>query len=171
MQDHADDLQECKEQLTEMALDHGGSDNITIAMLQIVTADEAEQSGADEPKSGRRMLYGILILSFLVLLVMFGWIWAGREKSAPVQSPVPADTVKKNKTNVKRLEKRQNKVPRMIETEAVKEVGSKENAVLEKAIVNEILDRKNGAAGGENTNENGLVESSAKVPATPKQIK
>lgn len=171
MDTHADDLQECKEQLTEMALDHGGSDNITIAMLQIVTADEAEQSEADEPKSGRRMLYGILILSFLVLLVVFGWYWAGRETSAPVQPPAMADTVKKNKTNVKRQEKRQSIAPRMIETGDVKEVGSKENAVLEKAIVNEILDRKNGVAGGENANENGLVESSAKVPATPKQIK
>ena len=59
----------------------------------------------------------------------------------------------------------------MIETGDVKDVGSKENAVLEKAIVNEILDRKNCVAGGENANENGLVESSAKVPATPKQIK
>ena len=49
----------------------------------------------------------------------------------------------------------------MIETDAVKKVGSKENAVLKKAIVNEILDQKNGAAGGENANEKGLVENSA----------
>ena len=49
----------------------------------------------------------------------------------------------------------------MIETGDVKEDGNKENAVLEKAIVKEILDQKNGAAGGENANEKGLVENSA----------
>ena len=161
MEDHADDLQECKEQLTEMALDHGGSDNITIAMLHVVTADKAEQSEADEPKSGRRMLSGILILSFLVLLVVFGWNWAGREKSAPVQPPASADTVKKDTTNAKRQEKRQSKVPRMIETDAVKKVGSKENAGLENAIVKEILNQKGSGAGGENGKENGPEENSA----------
>ena len=171
MEDHADNLQECKEQLTEMALDHGGSDNITIAMLQIVTADEAEQSEADEPKSGRRMLYGILILLFLVLLVVFGWYWAGREKSAPVQPPAPADTVKKNTTNAKRQKKSQSKQPRTIEADAVNKVGNNEYAGLKKGIVKMIVNQKDSVAGGEKGKNNGLTKSSAQGPTPPNQIK
>lgn len=170
MEDHADNLQECKEQLTKMALDHGGSDNITIAMLQIVTADEAEQSEADEPKSGRRMLYGILILSFLVLLVVFGWNWAGRKKSAPVQPPAPADTVKKNTTNAKRQKKSQSKQPQKKENDAVNKVGNKENATLKKVIVKMIVNQKDSAAGEENGKTNGPKENSAQGPTPPNQI-
>ena len=44
----------------------------------------------------------------------------------------------------------------MIETDAVKKVGSKENAGLEK-----ILNQKGSGAGGENGKENGPEENSA----------
>lgn len=42
IEDNSDDLQKCREQLTNAALAAGGSDNITIALLQVV-------SGCDEP--------------------------------------------------------------------------------------------------------------------------
>ena len=137
----------------------------------LLTVDEAEQSEADEPKSGRGMLYGILILLFLVLLVVFGWYWAGREKSAPVQPPAPAETVKKNTTNAKRQKNSQSKLPRTIETDAVKKVGNNEYAGLKKVIIRNIVNQKDSAAGEKNGNENGLEESSAEGSGDSRPIK
>lgn len=56
IEDSKDNLQLCKEQLTEAALNHGGSDNITITLFQVCDIDESQEtrSSEKEQQSKRR---------------------------------------------------------------------------------------------------------------------
>lgn len=51
------DLQKCKEKLTNAALAAGGSDNITIALLQVFMEESGNEVIADNTSSRPRMLY------------------------------------------------------------------------------------------------------------------
>lgn len=71
--EEANDLQVCKEQLTNIALDNGGSDNITIALMQISCNEE--EKGEKEKKSRKhfckKILFGIFALLVVVLIGLF----------------------------------------------------------------------------------------------------
>lgn len=72
--EEANDLQVCKEQLTELALDNGGSDNITIAMMQIVLEEEKGEVGKKERrKSSKSILFFFLFLAGIFTIGFLGW--------------------------------------------------------------------------------------------------
>lgn len=75
--DSKDNLQLCKEQLTEAALNHGGSDNITITLFQVCDIDESQETGSSERElqSKRRFtplnIFVCLLLAFLLGMLLF----------------------------------------------------------------------------------------------------
>lgn len=72
--EEANDLQVCKELLTELALDNGGSDNITIALMQIVLEEEKGEDGKmKHRKSSKTILATLLILIGISAIGFFGW--------------------------------------------------------------------------------------------------
>lgn len=72
--EEANDLQVCKELLTELALDNGGSDNITIALMQIVLEEEKGENGKmKHRKSSKTILATLLILIGISAIGFFGW--------------------------------------------------------------------------------------------------
>ena len=73
--ENADDLQLCKEKLTSTALNLGGTDNITIALMQIHTdkkAATANVSGAAGKGKMRKMLTPVNIIVTLVGICLVG---------------------------------------------------------------------------------------------------
>ena len=104
-----DNLQLCKEQLTEAALNHGGSDNITITLFQVCDIDESQEtrSSEKEQQSKRRFtplnIFVCLLLAFLLGMLLF----AGSnifKKDPPAQPEysiklqLEKDTLEYNKT-------------------------------------------------------------------------
>lgn len=72
--EEVNDLQVCKEQLTELALENGGSDNITIAMMQIVLEEEKREVGEKERrKSSKSILFFFLFLVGIFTIGFLGW--------------------------------------------------------------------------------------------------
>ena len=77
IEDSKDNLQLCKEQLTEAALNHGGSDNITITLFQVCDIDESQETGSSEKEqqSKRRFIplniFVCLLLAFLLGMLLF----------------------------------------------------------------------------------------------------
>lgn len=77
IEDSKDNLQLCKELLTEAALNHGGSDNITITLFQVCDIDESQETGSSEKEqqSKRRFtplnIFVCLLLSFLLGMLLF----------------------------------------------------------------------------------------------------
>lgn len=70
--ENSTDLQICKEQLTELALDNGGSDNITIALMQISCNDEIKNEKKKSHKSlGKNAFLGVFSLIIIVLIGVF----------------------------------------------------------------------------------------------------
>ena len=71
--EEANDLQVCKEQLTELALDNGGSDNITIALMQISCNEEEKDEEEKKPRKHfcKKILFGIFALLVVVLIGLF----------------------------------------------------------------------------------------------------
>ena len=97
--EEANDLQVCKELLTELALDNGGSDNITIALMQIVLEEEKGENGKmKHRKSSKTILATLLILIGISAIGFFGW-WM---KSKTTVS-IPVKEVKVEKTKNKSL--------------------------------------------------------------------
>ena len=77
IEDSKDNLQLCKEQLTEAALNHGGSDNITITLFHVCDIDESQETGSSEKEqqSKRRFIplniFVCLLLAFLLGMLLF----------------------------------------------------------------------------------------------------
>ena len=77
IEDSKDNLQLCKEQLTEAALNHGGSDNITITLFQVCDIDESQETRSSEkkPQSRRRLtplnIFVCLLFVFLLGMLLF----------------------------------------------------------------------------------------------------
>ena len=92
--EEANDLQVCKEQLTELALDNGGSDNITIALLQIVLEEEkAEEEKKSQKSFGKSIL---LVLFTLVIVVLIGIFARNRHiQKAPTSKNQITDTARR----------------------------------------------------------------------------
>ncbi len=93
------DLQACKEQLTQRALDNGGSDNITIALLQLTLTVDAEPHGTStadtEPKRKLPSLPYIIIGVIALILcsfVAFAFFRGDGEKEEPKEKPVATDS-------------------------------------------------------------------------------
>lgn len=83
--EEANDLQVCKEQLTEQALDNGGSDNITIALMQI--SCNYEEKGEEEKKPRKHFCKKILFGIFALFIVVLIGIFARNRQFLRVQSP------------------------------------------------------------------------------------
>ena len=72
---NSDDLQSCKEALTTAALQAGGSDNITVALLQLVSVDNKQPL---EPQHNKRTSKIWILLCFVaicllgLIIVLFG---------------------------------------------------------------------------------------------------
>lgn len=115
--EEANDLQVCKELLTELALDNGGSDNITIALMQIVLEEEKGEDGKmKHRKSSKTILATLLILIGISAIGFFGW-WM-KSKTA-VSIPVKEIKVEKPKnkslrqvpaTNRSKRQSKENKI-------------------------------------------------------------
>lgn len=69
---HSNDLQLCKDALTNAALEAGGSDNITIALLQVVSTDTTREKAEDSRKKSK-YLWSLLCL---LALCIFGTIFS-----------------------------------------------------------------------------------------------
>lgn len=94
LESNGNDLQACKEQLTQRALDNGGSDNITIALLQLTLTVDAEPHGTStaDTESKRKfpaLPYVILGVIALILcsFVAFAFLGGGGETVVPKAAP------------------------------------------------------------------------------------
>ena len=115
--EEANDLQVCKELLTELALDNGGSDNITIALMQIVLEEEKGEEGKmKHRKSSKTILATLLILIGISVIGFFGW-WM--KSKTTVSIPVKEIKVEKPKnkslrqvpaTNRSKSQRKENKI-------------------------------------------------------------
>lgn len=100
--EEANDLQVCKEQLTDIALDNGGSDNITIALMQI---NLEEENGEKEKKPRKhfykKILFGIFALLVVVLIGLFSMNRLFQKVSTPskVQTTDPVRSLGKSDTS------------------------------------------------------------------------
>lgn len=104
VEENQQDLQQCKETLTAAALNNGGSDNITIALLQVSldsqsAPDEATNEPSDENKRSR-LQSGVLI--FFTAFILGGLTFAGYSifhKPSPKKIEVPTDSIAEKKTD------------------------------------------------------------------------
>ena len=71
IQQEYDDLPSCKEALTTTALEAGGSDNITVALLRIVKADTNDDNPGNTSNRKRQLWYilGIILICVIALLL------------------------------------------------------------------------------------------------------
>lgn len=130
--EEANDLQVCKEQLTELALDNGGSDNITIALMQISCNEEekGEEGKTKHRKSSRAFLYTFLILIGISAIGFLGWWMNGKTVvSCPKAANEVEMTRKSNgdptKGTVKSQKETKNKGTRQDKKTASKKAGIK----------------------------------------------
>lgn len=101
LSDESNDLQKCKEHLTDLALDNGGSDNITISLMQLVSVDKSEQDSCPQ----RRIPLWVKILGPVALLtiLLIGILGKGHNTQTDSgQGTTPEDSVQTNeeKTNI-----------------------------------------------------------------------
>lgn len=96
--EEANDLQVSKEQLTELALDNGGSDNITIAMMQIVLEEE---KGEKEEKPWKSFNKNIFLGVFVALIVILIGAFARNKFFPKTQTPSIVQTTNTTKIQVK----------------------------------------------------------------------
>ena len=120
--EEANDLQVCKEQLTDIALDNGGSDNITIALMQI---NLEEENGEKEKKPRKhfykKILFGIFALLVVVLIGLFSMNRLFQKVSTPskvqttdsVRSLGKSDTSKVTKSRYEQQTKVKQKVQKL----------------------------------------------------------
>ena len=114
IEEYQSDLRECKEALTEAALDAGGSDNITIALTQIAEAPEPATDSSRVPYSKNKeyawLSWQTLLPASFALFLTGGLCFAGlkccnvrsNEKGGPMDAPkeekaIPSDTVPRPK--------------------------------------------------------------------------
>ena len=103
--EEANDLQVCKEQLTNIALDNGGSDNITIALMQISCNEE--EKGEKEIKPWKSFNKNILLGIFVVLVAILIGVFAMNKffQKAPTPSIVQTTDTTKQKAKSKAKKK------------------------------------------------------------------
>ena len=89
LEGNADDLQVWKGQLTELALDNGGSDNITIALMQIVL--EKDIDDVMNPPS-KKCYMKIVLLVILVFLLIIGFSFSKRKQQVGLKPKVSEDS-------------------------------------------------------------------------------
>lgn len=89
LEGNADDLQVWKGQLTELALDNGGSDNITIALMQIVL--EKDIDDVMNPPS-KKCYMKIVLLVILVFLLIIGFSFFKRKQQVGLKPKVSEDS-------------------------------------------------------------------------------
>lgn len=98
--EHGKSLQECKDMLTNMALNAGGSDNITIALIQICKNKETDvaDSQYQEKTEKKKKRHGGLIMSvvsMLALLILIGCFVFCGVNSCPKKKPTPIKSTTK----------------------------------------------------------------------------
>lgn len=162
LSDESADLQVCKEQLTELALDNGGSDNITIAMMQIVLEEEKnEERNLKQEKSLKSFLFTILFLIGISITGIIGW----RIMNKPI-SPCP-----ENKTVIKPVNKECDKPKKKEQKKDRPIIKGKQGAgnVLEKRVLEKKLDSLENAKSSHNSSAaiTSPTASPGKGPTTP----
>ena len=94
-------LQQCKEKLTEAALDAGGSDNITISLFQVI--DGVTNVAKSSPKKDTSFDVGKLFFPKNVILIVFGLlILCGLAYSAYSLLPKEVEDIPRNEVKVQR---------------------------------------------------------------------
>jgi len=97
VEDEAADLMICKDHLTQAALEAGGSDNITIALMQVF-CDGTESIKNDSCKSRFWQIFNLKNIFFLLLasVLLSGLLFAGYSmfmQEVPKKDGAPKDTV------------------------------------------------------------------------------
>lgn len=77
IEDSQNNLQECKEKLTSAALAAGGSDNITISLMQIHTTDSNPNAQKNSGKKSRYMDMTTIATSLFGLFLILSLLYAG----------------------------------------------------------------------------------------------
>ena len=98
----SDDLKNCKEALTNAALEAEGSDNITIALLQIVEVDEKTSEVSNSKQEGTIFQWRNLLFGAFALFILFSLFFAGL-KTCDSHSPssiVSADSTQIGKDTI-----------------------------------------------------------------------
>lgn len=89
IEESKDDLQLCKERLTEAALNHGGSDNITITLFQVCDIDESQETTSSEkPRLLLPRLTPLNILFSLLFVFLLGMLLFAGSKNFKKNTPV-----------------------------------------------------------------------------------
>lgn len=146
LNEHADNLQECKELLTELALGNDGSDNITMALMHVVT-DETERT-TSKSSVIRRILLVVLVLFGFVLAAMV--VWNGK---TPKKEPSPVVHAGKSKPSVKVSSPNTKS-----ETRPSRKLEESSNGDLKDAIIGKMVDVQNDT--GSVKSDTGSVTSS-----------
>ena len=92
IEDSKDNLQLCKEQLTEAALNHGGSDNITITLFQVCDIDESQETRSSEKgQQSKRRLTPLNIFVCLLFVFLLGMLFFAGSKIFKKNTPAQPD--------------------------------------------------------------------------------
>lgn len=167
-----EDLQKCKEQLTGMALDNGGSDNITIALMQISRCEEVNVKYKNNNFFLKKILLGFLSLAIIVLICIFvsnGMFKASSsspiqnyivdKRSEKAESPKPEEKEKtKKEENIKVIIKKSNQAEEFFRQDK-KQKNEHDTSQNHIGIANEgVTDSqlKGGSGGAPTVNENNI---------------
>ncbi len=125
-------LQQCKEKLTEAALEAGGSDNITISLFQVI--DGVTNVAKSSPNKVSSFDISKLFSPKNVILIVFGLlILCGLAYSGYLLFPKEKEKLPKNEVKVQRdtidLEKKSKQERRSIIEEKIEEAIKKNNCV------------------------------------------
>lgn len=163
---NAHDLQACKEQLTQRPLDNGGSDNITIALLQLtLTADAESHNSKTADKAPKRKLrtlpYIIVGVVALILCSVIAFALCGGEegnvKAPSGEKPVATDSAQHNPKQRKNAPSQQSKGDSSKPSESF-------NSGTKRAIADEIDNRGVGNNNDQSNNPIGGSGASEKSP-------
>lgn len=163
---NAHDLQACKEQLTQRALDNGGSDNITIALLQLTLTADAESHNSktadEEPKRKLRTLpYIIVGVVALILCSVIAFALCGGEegnvKAPSGKKPVATDSAQHNPKQGEKVPSQQPKVNSSNLSHSL-------DSETKQAIVSEIGNKGVGNNNGHSNNPIGGSDTSRTSP-------
>ena len=168
VEEHVDDLRQCREELISAALASGGSDNITVAMLQICSCE----AGAVDPKvitkAPKRkiklnaIIYSVLLLVIAVLACMLIFKDEPHDKQSNAADNEVVQPKEQSKPEVEKPRKQPEKQPSPQSTDVLE---SKKQPTSEEVSTDPTADKK----GDENTNEekNPNVKVQAGVQVTP----
>ena len=101
MNDFCEDIEVCKKELINSALNAGGYDNVTIALLEVVDDEESrELANTCEPTAkktkkkkaskGVTVPFWVIFIFIITLLVIIAWVLKNTELSDKIMESVNA---------------------------------------------------------------------------------